>query len=251
MNRRDFLYSAAVAAPVGAVAEAASPSTVKLIELRYYRMRNGTQVQRTTTFLQKHYLPAAGRAGIGPVALFSGVVAADSPSVLVVKGYASFEAMGASLDKLGADKEFAAAAVEFNATAEPNYLRAESSLLRAFGSLERIDLPAEGLFELRTYESNNSLTLKRKIKMFEQGGEIEIFRKTGLHPVFFGDTVIGPRIPNLTYMVSFADMAARTKAWSTFSADPAWQKLRAEPGYGDAEIVSGISNSLWSPLRPR
>jgi len=251
MNRRDFLYSAAAAAPAGALAQGASPSTVKLIELRYYRMRNGTQVQRTTEFLQTHYLPAARRAGIGPVALFNGVVAPESPSVLVLKGYASFEAMGASLEKLAADKEFGAAAAEYNSPAEPNYLRAESSLLRAFDTMQRIELPDDGLFELRTYESKNSITLKRKIGMFEQGGEIDIFRKDGLHPNFFGDTIIGPRIPNLTYMVSFADMAARSKAWGAFSADPDWQKLRAQPGLGDADIVSGISNSLWSPLKPR
>ncbi len=251
MNRRDFLQTAAAAAPAGALGAAASSSAVKVIELRYYRMRNGSQVQRTTAFLQNHYAPAARRAGIDPVGFFSGVVAPDSPSVLVLKGYASFEAMGASLDKLAADKEFAAASNEYNAGPEPAFLRAESSLLRAFPAFQHVDLPAEGVFELRTYESLNSATLKRKISMFEQGGEIAIFRRTGLNPVFFGDTVIGPRIPNLTYMVSFPDLAARSKAWSAFGADPEWQKLRAQPGFADPEIVSVISNSLWSPLKAK
>jgi hypothetical protein len=248
MNRRDFLHTAAAAGPVGAFAAAASPSAVKVIELRYYRMRNGSQVQRTTAFLQTHYAPAAQRAGIAPLGFFSGVVAPESPSILVVKGYASFDAMGASLDKLAADKEFAAAAADFNSPAEPNYLRVESSLLRAFDSMQRIDVPARGVVELRTYESKNPATLQRKIGMFEQGGEIAIFRRTGLAPVFFGETIVGPRMPNLTYMVAFPDQEARTKAWGTFGADPEWQKLRAQPGLSDGEVVSGISNSLWSPL---
>ena len=28
------------------------------------------------------------------------------------------------------------------------------------------------IFELRTYESNNAATLRRKVRMFEQGGEL-------------------------------------------------------------------------------
>ncbi len=249
MDRRHFLHAAA-AAPSGALAAQTGDRKTRLIELRYYRLRNGSQVQRTTGFLQTHFAPAARRAGIDPVGFFTGVVAPVSPSILVVKGYASFEALGASLEKLAADKEYAVASKEYNTSAEPPFLRAESLLLRAFDAMQQVDLPAEGLVELRTYESNNFGTLKRKIGMFEQG-EIAIFRKTGLNPVFFGETIIGPHMPNLTYMVAFPDMAARTKAWSTFSADPEWQKLRAQPGLADAEIVSGITNSLWSPLRPR
>ncbi|HVX66793.1 MAG TPA: NIPSNAP family protein [Bryobacteraceae bacterium] len=251
MNRRDFLHTAAAAGPVGALAAAAPPaSAVKVIELRYYRMRNGSQVQRTTSFLQTHYLPAAQRAGI-TAGLFSSVVAPESPSILVVKGYASFEALGASLDKLAADKEFSAAAAEYNAPAEPNFQRAESSLLRAFHAMEAIDFPTGGVVELRTYESKNPITLRRKIGMFEEGGEIAIFRRTGLAPVFFGEMIVGPRMPNLTYMVAFRDQDARTKAWSAFGADPEWQKLRAQPGLADSDIVSGISNSLWSPLKAK
>jgi hypothetical protein len=234
MNRRDFLHTAAAAGPAGALAAAAPPSAVKVIELRYYRMRNGTQVQRTTAFLQTHYLPAAQRAGI-TVGLFNTVVAPES----------------ASLDKLAADKEFGAASAEFHAPAEPNFLRAESSLLRAFNAMQAIDFPAGGVVELRTYESKNPITLKRKIGMFEEGGEIAIFRRTGLAPVFFGETIIGPRMPNLTYMVAFRDQDARTKAWSAFGSDPEWQKLRSQPGLGDSDIVSGISNSLWSPLKAK
>ncbi len=246
------MHVAAAAGTTGALASAASPALVKLIELRYYRMRNGAQVQRTTAFLQNHFAPAAKRAGIEPLGFFTGAIAQHSPSILVVKGYASFDAMGSALDKLAADKEYGAASAEYNSGSELNYMRAESSLLRAFDAMQRIDFEngaQAGAFELRTYESSNAATLKRKIGLFEQGGEIDLFRKTGINPVFFGETIVGPDIPNLTYMVSFADMAARAKAWSAFGSSPEWQKLRAQPGLGDAEIVSNISNSVWSPMK--
>jgi hypothetical protein len=48
-------------------------------------------------------------------------------------------------------------------------------------------------------------------------------------------------------MVAYDSMAGRDKAWSAFSADPDWQKLRVQPGYADAEIVSNISNAILRP----
>jgi len=72
--------------------------------------------------------------------------------------------------------------------------------------------------------------------MFNAGGEIEIFLKTGLQPVFFGETLIGPRLPNLTYMLVFDDMAERDRRWSVFSGSPEWKKLRSAPEYADIVV---------------
>ncbi|MCX6622071.1 MAG: NIPSNAP family protein, partial [Acidobacteria bacterium] len=132
------------------------------------------------------------------------------------------------------------------------YTRMEVSLLRAFDSIPQVEAGTEPgakprVFELRTYESNNFHTLHRKIKMFDDA-EIAIFRKTGIHPVFFGETLVGRNLPNLTYMVAFDSLAAREQAWSKFVADPAWLELRGKPGLADAEIVSIISNSILRPL---
>lgn len=244
------MHAAAAAGTTGALSQAAHTGGVKVIELRYYRLRNGSQVQRTSAFLQTHFAPAARRAGIAPLGFFTGAITAHSPTILVLKGYASFEAYGASIDRLGADKEYAAASAEYSSGGEPPFMRAEATLLKAFGSMQKIAFPAgAGAFELRTYESPTYVSLKRKIGMFEEGGEIDIFRKTGINPVFFGETIVGNAIPSLTYMVAFADLAARAKAWSTFGSSPEWQKLRATPGLSDAEVVSNISNSVWSPLK--
>jgi hypothetical protein len=83
--------------------------------------------------------------------------------------------------------------------------------------------------------------------MFNEA-EIGIFVRTGLAPVFFGDTLIGTRMPNLTYMLTFADTAELKEKWAAFSADPAWKELSHRPGNTDAEIVSNISNLYLSPL---
>jgi hypothetical protein len=43
-------------------------------------------------------------------------------------------------------------------------------------------------------------------------------------------------------------MAAREKAWSSFSADSEWKKLVGTPGNSDAEIVANISNAILKPV---
>jgi len=231
-----------------------SPANQRVvIELRYIHMRNGRQVERTTDYLRRGLLPASERAGIRPVGCFSAVIAPDSPFVLTLASYPSLAAFETAREKLSADKEFLAAADEYNSMTELSYIRMESSLLWAFPSMPTVVAPPTGenraarIFELRTYEAPNDKALARKIKMFGDG-EIEAFRRSGMLTVFFGQTIVGSRMPNLTYMLAYADLAARDKTWAAFSADPEWQKLRSTPGLADADIVNNISNAILRPL---
>jgi hypothetical protein len=234
-------------------AQSDAPSKRAFLNLRYYKMRNGHQVDRTTSYLQKGWLPAAARAGIQPVGFFSAVVAPEAPFILSLASYPSFEAIAAAHEKIAADKEFQAAADEFNSMTELSYIRMENSLLWAFPSMPVVEVPPAGagraarIFELRTYESPNEKASDRKVKMFGDG-EIAIFRKSGMLPVFFGQTIFGSNLPNLTYMLAYDDLAARDRTWRAFGADPDWQKLRSTPGLSDAEIVNNISNAILRPL---
>ena len=83
--------------------------------------------------------------------------------------------------------------------------------------------------------------------MFEKG-EIEIFRKYGLLPIFFGEMIAGPRMPNLTYMVAFDNFAAREANWKAFGGSPEWGKMRTTPGWADGEVVSNITNQILTPI---
>jgi len=148
---------------------------------------------------------------------------------------------------------------EFSKPKEPAYARMESRLIRAFASLPSIEVPpqesgrAARVFELRVYEARNLRASQTKIKMFEEG-EIAIFRKTGLLPVFFGQTVVGTGLPSLTYMLAYDTVEASAENWRKFLSHPDWIKLRAMPGYSDAEIVSNIHSCFlrptnYSPIR--
>jgi NIPSNAP len=134
--------------------------------------------------------------------------------------------------------------------ADPAFVRVESTLLRAFEAMPAVE-PSAGvaakaprIYEMRTYESHSDPAALNKLKMFN-AGEIPIFRRTGLTPVFFGETVIGAKMPSLTYMLTFADMPARDAAWAAFGKDPDWKTLSGDPQYKDN--VSAITDIILRP----
>jgi NIPSNAP len=252
MQRRSFLTL-----PMGAAlmqAQEGAASHPAIIELRYYYLRSGRQVERTTGYLRQGWLPAAKRAGVTNVGFFNSLVAPESPFVLALTSFPSLAAIGELAENMAKDKEFQQAADEYNSTGgELSYMRMENSLFQAFPAMPQVQPPpivegrAPRVFELRTYQSPNDKTLERKVKMFGDG-EIEAFRRSGMLPVFFGSAIVGRDLPKLTYMLAYDDWPAREKNWSAFGKDPGWQKLRATPGLSDAEIVSNISNIVLRPL---
>jgi hypothetical protein len=159
-------------------------------------------------------------------------------------------------ERLAADSTYtrAGAAILDAPLGDPAFVRAESSLLRAFDAMPALE-PSAGagtatprIFEIRTYESHSDRAALNKLAMFN-AGEIPIFRRTGLTPVFFGETVVGAKMPNLTYMLTFKDMPARDAAWAAFSQDPDWKALSGDPQY--RENVSAISDIiLRAPCSP-
>jgi len=252
MTRRAFVPAAL--ATTASTVSAADPPLPCFIELRRYQLRNSAdnQRQRTTEFLRQQ-AAALERAGAGTTGAFASSVGPNTPFLIVLISYPSAAAIQEVASKLAADTEYQRAETIYNSQPGLNYERMESSLLAAFTGYPKVVPPANDgkraprLFELRTYESNNTTTLRKKVQMFNDG-EIAAFERSGGQPVFFGYTVIGPNQPSLTYMLSYEDFPGRDKVWKAFGADPGWQKLRATPGLSDAEIVSNISNCLVTPL---
>lgn len=271
MRRRSLLEStlAAGAAAFAAAAAAraqdkpAAKATGKaakpeIYELRTYRMRIGGQPAIVGEYLEKFYLPLATRLGVGPVGTFTLTFGQGLPSLYVLTPCASlaaYQTLQAAVAEELPRSKLPAAAAFYNATADkPAYLRCENQLLVAFDNLPRIAPPAETakkaprIFELRVYETPTDAALAKKIEMFgDKMGELDIFRRVGLHPVFFGRTLVGPQQPGFSYLLGFPDLAARQAAWQRFREDAAWLKLKATPGYVDAEIMANITDYILSP----
>jgi NIPSNAP len=265
MHRRTFIASS-LAAPALAVAdsgllagESAAPQTARAeggreyYELRRYELSSGPAVKLAHSFFQEALIPAANRLGVRPVGAFNVVIGPKSPSLYALLPSADLEALVLLDSRLAADPEYAkagAAFLEAPATS-PAYERMESSLMIAFEGWPRIQPPASAanrsrIFELRTYESPSDRDHVRKVEMFNSG-EFEVFQRAGFRPVFFGDTLVGSRLPNLTYMLGFDDLAEREKLWTAFGSLPEWKKLSGSPRYAFEEIVSSITNVILSP----
>lgn len=235
-------------------ADAPVPAEREFYELRRYHLRRGPKQKIFDDYLRDAWLPAMGRVGVGPIGIFSVMVGPESPSVWVLVPYASMDQFASVPGKLKADAEYArvGAPARGATAADPVYVSVESWLLRSIASVPKLEVPAQvkagksRVFELRTYQSHNKGANSKKIEMFDVG-ETALFRKAGLTPVFFGEALIGSRLPNLTYMLVFDDLAARDQAWRSFAGDPEWKKLSSTPGFTDPEIVTDISNVLLRP----
>src|SRR5580658_762238 len=101
MNRRQLITVTAALSVPGAGA------TVKnaIFELRYFHLRNGAQIQRTSDFFGKYYLPAAQRLGIGPLGFFNAVIAEQSPFLLALTSYPSLSGLESAMEKMASDRE--------------------------------------------------------------------------------------------------------------------------------------------------
>jgi len=222
---------------------------------RQYILRNGAAPRRLADYLQNAAIPALNRAGHTPIGVFEVVAGVPGPTVFVLTPLPSLDALGAMEARLQADEQYMKAAARYlDATAaDPAYVRHENSVLAAFPKFPRVVVPAatgtkgSRLFELRTYESPSEKAHLAKVKMFEELGEIEIFKRVGLTPVFFSRTLAGQRMPNLVYLLVYDNMAGREKAWDAFRVDPEWKKVSSTAGFSDAEIVSNITSVYLRP----
>jgi hypothetical protein len=196
------------------------------------------------------------RLGVETVGAFKLDIGPETPTYYVLIPSTSVELLVGLDARLGSDPEYVKAAGGFRdaPASAPAFIRSERTLLSAFTGWPRLIAPrsADGklpkrIFQLRTYESASQVAHTRKIQMFNEA-EIAIFKRAGLNPVFFADTVIGTRMPCLTYMLTFKDLAELSAHWAAFSADPEWKELSHKPGNTDAEIVSNITNLYLSPL---
>src|ERR1700684_1941296 len=254
MERRDFVTSAiamAGAALSGGEGRAMAQPAQEFYLLRKYALRNGTQLALTQSFFEHALIPALNRMAITPVGAFKLDVGPETPAYYLLIPATSVEALVTLDTRLADDTEFLNASTSFWAApaSAPAFARVESSLMSAFAGWPKLVAPKseKRVFQLRTYESAGYAVHVRKVQMFNEA-EIKIFTRTGLTPVFFGDTLIGPRMPSLTYMLTFADVADLNAKWAVFGSDPAWKELSHRPQNADVEIVSNISNLYLSPL---
>jgi len=263
MDRRKFVSSSLVVSAFSLAGSAkgvsqtqTAPATVDYYDLRRYQLTNGLGPKVTENYFADALIPALNRLGIEPVGAFSVYFGPETPAYYLLMPSSKLETLVTADLLLARDPVFVEAGAPFwNAPAgAPPYIQIESSLLRAFEGYPKVRPSASAatkgkrIYQLRRYQSPTNADHVRKVEMFHEG-EFGIFEKAGAHGVFYADTLIGPRLPNLTYMLSFSDMASLESAWDKFLADPDWKKLSGDPKFNlNPPIVSNITSLVLRPL---
>lgn len=259
MDRRQFLSASlatSAAAMTGGAALAHADQAREFYQIRKYSLVSGPQQKLMESYIAGALIPALARMGMGQhVGAFRVDIGPETPTCYVLIPGADASALAQIDLHLAGDQEFLNAAQAFwgAPASSPAFQRVEYSLLAAFEGWPKLTPPpstatkAKRIFQLRTYESPSYKDHVVKVKMFHTG-EFDIFAKAGFHMVFFGDTLIGSRMPNLTYMVSFSDSTELDAKWETFRNDPEWKKLSADQRFAYEPIVSNITNLVLSPL---
>ena len=256
MQRRQFLAAslATSAAAVAGNAGAQTPASHgrEFYQLRRYLLQSGPQVGLTEHYLNDALIPALAKRNMGPVGAFKLDIGPETPAYYVLIPSTSAEAVATIDLNLAQDADFVKTADAYWAAPSTAnaFVRVDSTLLVAFEGWPRVtppDTKAKRIFQLRTYESPSYRDHVRKVEMFH-AGEFDIFKAAGFHNVFFGDTLIGARMPSLTYMLSFPSLSELDTHWDAFRNNPDWKKLSADQRFAFEPIVSNITNLILSPL---
>jgi hypothetical protein len=205
MQRRSFVKgslisgAAAAIAPVAAMAkpEVDRPPYREHYELRVYTFKNAAATKNYRRFLPGCFCTDCKKQINEPVGVFIELNSTGQTRLYVLIPYNVYERYAGLNHALETDKEYWAKGAAFlNAPAsDPAFERMDTSLMQAFMHMRVKQLPPHEprIFELRQYKSASEAAGKKKIEMFNDKGEIDIFKRLGFKPVFFGETIFGIR----------------------------------------------------------
>lgn len=209
-------------------------------QIKIYRLANEGQEKKTENYLQTAYLPALHRLGIKSVGVFKPAQKDTGDQLLYVfipfTSLSEFEQLEQKLEK---DNQYQADGKEYIDAIynDVAYKRFESIILKAFSGMPGFAVPSltapkpERIYELRSYEGPTEKYYHNKVKMFNDGDEVGLFKRLNFNAVFYAEVISGSHMPNLMYMTTFNSKEDRDKHWDAFSNDPQWKTLVAKPEY--------------------
>jgi len=215
--------------------------TQEFYQLKTYTFDSEVQEKLTDDYLKNAFIPALKGLAITNIGVFKPrATDSDTPKKTYVlipfTSLVQFRLLDDALSKneiyLIKGKAYLEAAHD-----KPPYSRIESVLMKAFIDMpqleaSKLDGPRKDrIYELRSYEAATEALYKRKVDMFNAGGEIKLFDRLGFNAVFYAEVLSGPTMPNLMYMTTHANQEARDANWKAFVDSPEWNKLKVMPKY--------------------
>ncbi|HOX82538.1 MAG TPA: NIPSNAP family protein [Chryseolinea sp.] len=229
---------------------------LEFYSLIVYRIKDKVQEEKVDQYLKQAYLPALHRMGKNKVGVFK-PIASDTVSygkvIYVLTAFQSLDEFSKITAALIADQKLQVDGATYlnSKYNEAPYERMETILMRAFANMPMMEAPqltgprSERIYELRSYEGPTEKLYQSKVKMFNTGDEIGLFKRLQFNAVFYAEVLAGGRMPNLIYMTTFENRASRDEHWKAFSEDPQWKKLVAIDEYKNT--VSKNDTRLLAP----
>ncbi len=270
MQRREFLTSAAALAAAGmnlvpeslSAEETAEKSAEnaadkrEYIEIKIFYTANEDSKKRLLERCDEVLLPARKAAGFAKTGIFSlnaqlhegdakldekfqnaVFVFTSAPTFAMLEAY--HETIHASLPPEKRIQTFAEEAL---------YTVQECNLLRAFPYCPTLQVPTlspDRVVQYRCYFSPSPDRNRAKRFMFDERGEMALFKRCGMLPVFFGETLYGTNQPNISYMLSFENDDARRAGWKKFIQSEEWAQMKNETEFKDTATI--VRNLFLKP----
>src|SRR5260370_19204572 len=101
---------------MGVASAAESPQKRASFELRYFQLRNSSdmQMQRLSDFLKLSWMPAMYRAGGSALGVFTNFIAPSGPFLLTLTSFSSLAVLETATEKFSADKPYIDGPYELN-----------------------------------------------------------------------------------------------------------------------------------------
>lgn len=224
-------------------------------EIKVYHVTTIEQVKQVEAFIQNDYMPALHRIGVSKVGVYHPVFndTMSDKRVYVFIPLKSLSHLDEVEEAMSSDPSINNANNNYWNTAfnASPFKRIETIVLKAFPLMTSYKAPSlsgkvtDHVYELRSYESATERLNRQKVKMFNEGGEVALFKRLEFNAVFYAEVIAGSHMPNLMYMTSFNNMAERDEHWKKFGSDPEWVKLKDLPEY--ANTVSKNDTVLLNP----
>lgn len=210
-------------------------------QLKIYSFDSDKQMATTDAYLKDAFIPALKKLDIGPIGVFK---PRPTDSITLKKTYVlipfnSLVQFGLLEDALLADENYNKNGKSYLQAKHDNapYERIQTILMKAFIEMPKmkasqLDGPRkERIYELRSYEAATEDLYKKKVDMFNAGGEVTLFERLGFNAVFYAEVLAGTQMPNLMYMTTHANQEARDANWKNFVDSPEWSTLKVMPKY--------------------
>jgi uncharacterized protein YpmB len=215
-----------------------------------YHCSTSSQLEAVDMYLKNTYLPHLHQFGIANVGVFEPISndTAKDKTILVWIPLTSLQ----QLDKLDQLKE----AID---PLKPNtllsltttngvlpYNRLETVISKSFKfhgqyvKKTNFEKSPDNIYEFRSYESADEALFLKKVHMFNEGKEIDLFTSLNFNALFYSKVIAGSKMPNLIYITRFSNLADREAHWKSFVDAPAWKQMSTLPEYLNTVSKSDI-----------